>query len=390
MRSVLSAIHDSLSHSRAAFALRVFVSYDALGRRKESVVVDIEPPRLPALLSYTPRHTIRILSPIAPLHPAPLRATPPSSPVIQHTPTISPIHPLSQSTRTALSSAGTSASLPSVHPTSTSLTSVRSRAALAAPSPSAVQQPSWLPPLLCPSPGPEPFFNFAASLSSQSTPLSSTVPPDTLALSSRGVQLDAADDEMGVRGDGGGSGSGSGSGSSATLNSSEFAGESKADSQVDSTESTDPVKLKRAQKKQKKKENKRQRKARRKERDELAVDDAEEEEKDGDNAAELRDSVILCQWQDLPAFLVADEQLNDEYVRRLAVVRQSGGFVSMGAFRQLSSLIDDDAELLEMSGQNWASVYRRVKTVKVRLVIPDDDLHLDDQDGSDYDEKTKE
>ena len=55
MQSLLSYIHHSLSANHAAFALRVFVSYDALGRRKDSLVVDIEQPR-PSHQTRPPLH----------------------------------------------------------------------------------------------------------------------------------------------------------------------------------------------------------------------------------------------------------------------------------------------------------------------------------------------
>ena len=87
MQSLLSTIQHSLSQSRTAFALRVFVSYDALGRRKESVVVDIEQPRPPLL---TPRHTIRLITPVAPLSSvSPLAPFPPAS--------LAPANPFSRS-----------------------------------------------------------------------------------------------------------------------------------------------------------------------------------------------------------------------------------------------------------------------------------------------------
>ena len=78
MQSLLSTIHSSLSQTRSAFALRVFVSYDALGRCKQSVVVDIEQPRPPT--KHAPLYTIRLLSPAAPLSAATRSATAPLAP----------------------------------------------------------------------------------------------------------------------------------------------------------------------------------------------------------------------------------------------------------------------------------------------------------------------
>ena len=75
IQSLLSTVHSSLDATRAAFALRVFVSYDACGRRKDSVVVDIEQPR--PLAPSAPHHTIRLLSPVAPLSAITRSATAP-------------------------------------------------------------------------------------------------------------------------------------------------------------------------------------------------------------------------------------------------------------------------------------------------------------------------
>lgn len=149
---------------------------------------------------------------------------------------------------------------------------------------------------------------------------------------------------------------------------------------VDSTVSTDPDELKRVKERQRRKARKQQWRERKKEREALAVNESKEEKEDEDESSSLFDSVIAC--EQIPVHLIADEALKEEYARRLAVVQQSGGYVSIGTYRKLATLIGDDARVLESCGRDWASEYVKVKHIGVRIVVSDADLPFDEQDST--------
>ena len=385
MQSLLSSIHHSLSHSRSPFTLRVFVSYDALGRRKESVVVDIEPPRPPPL--YTPRYTIRVLTPASPLHAASLHTAPstaPVNPTLTSTAILTSTLP-SQSVHTALPITATSTSGPSIAPTS--LFPVCSPIALATPSPSTLPQSSWLPPTLCPLPSSAPFFNFAGSLLSQSSsPPPPTAITTTLSLSPRGIE-DAVDDEMGNGGDSGGSGSGSGPVSGPTSGPVDPVGPSGSTdgSTVETTATADLDEVKRAKEKQKRKARKARWKERQRERAAQMADESKEENEDEDGTEPDLDRDGWC-WQFVAAELVIPGEVKDEYARALADIVKSGGAVSIGTYRKLTRLLDwEMEEVARCNRTDWMRSYETGKRVALKVVISDADLDGNVSDYSDGD-----
>jgi hypothetical protein len=145
---------------------------------------------------------------------------------------------------------------------------------------------------------------------------------------------------------------------------------------------------KRVKEKERRKARKKQWKERKRERERLAVDESKEEKEDGDDRPSTPDSVIM--QQDLPASLIADTELKAEYARRLAAVQQSGGYVSIGTYRKLETLIGEDAAVLQSRGRNWATEYALVRHVRVMIVVSDDDLPYDEQDYPGDDVMTNE
>ena len=110
------------------------------------------------------------------------------------------------------------------------------------------------------------------------------------------------------------------------------------------------------------------------------MDESKEENEEGGDRFHALESVIA--YERLPAALIADKGLKVEYARRLADIQQAGGYVSIGTYRKLQMLIDEDAAVLESRGRSWASEYAAVKHITVRIVVSDDDLPYDEQDYS--------
>ncbi len=402
MQSLLTSIHCSLAQSRSAFALRVFVSYDALGRRKESVLVDIEQPRPPPSHS-PPRHTIRTVTPLTPLHPASLPPSPSLAPASHPAPVTTPSRP-----RTPLSHlAHTAAALtrtPAAAALNPSTSAACPRAVNTAPAPS---QPtsrsaaSAQPPFIRPQPSSLPLFDFIGQQSCATLPPSSSTAtkPAPLALAPRGA-TDAADVEMGQGSGGTSPGPRSGPGSDPTRDSESDLLESNADrarAAVDQAIRQLEQSIGSAGKRKKKRKLwKRQRQAQWGP-PESAASDVEVDEKmemkyndDTDDEPDMREDGTSAL---VPTRLVSgDPTLTAEYMRQLAEVMDCGGYLSAGSYRKLMALIDEDVWLLGEDGREWESRMRHVEDMAVWVVPTDADVPYQDdaRDLDAADHKTRE
>jgi hypothetical protein len=111
----------------------------------------------------------------------------------------------------------------------------------------------------------------------------------------------------------------------------------------------------------------------------VEADESKEADDDGDtHPHSSEDGTIL---QVLPARLVSPGATREEYARRLAAVRQSGGFVSVGTFRKLETLMEEDMQMLETAGRDWAPEYGRLMPVILRVCVSDADLPFDEADS---------
>lgn len=147
-----------------------------------------------------------------------------------------------------------------------------------------------------------------------------------------------------------------------------------------SSRSTD----KREKRNRKRRERKQRAKARPDERS-AAVEADESKEEDDDGDTHLHPSEDGTVMQMLPARLVTPGATKEEYARRLAAARQSGGVVSVGTFRKLATLVEEDMLLVEAAGRDWASEYGQLMPVMLRVCVSDADLPYDDDSYSDDD-----
>lgn len=146
-----------------------------------------------------------------------------------------------------------------------------------------------------------------------------------------------------------------------------------------------------ARKKERKKERKKRWKQRRSERKE-----ADEEEGDEDDDGEWdpdSDLAAVMLKQDLPACApAACGAVGVEYTRRMAAVAESGGYVSLGTFRKLDSLLLECESALTSRGVDATTLYAEPAAVRLRIVLSDDSLprrfkgpSAEDAGGSDDD-----
>jgi hypothetical protein len=380
MQSLLSTIHSSLSQTRSAFALRVFVSYDALGRCKQSVVVDIEQPRPPTFPAAS-RHTIRILTPAAPLRAAPLHtqlASPSPVPVTVRPSTLLSSHssassPHPQSTHALPSIACVNGSLPPA--VAASPLPVRPPPAPAAPSPvSSLPAAVASPALFHSSSARSPTHSAGLLPAAPPSPSSAASPEAALTLPPHGA-ASAVDVEMGSRGDAPDGESyvpGSGSGSAQSPSSGASSGEGCTPAASRSAHEREKMNRKRRERKQRAK-------ARAKEHMAEEVDRSREEKEDDDDARSHTSDYGAIPLV-LPARLLSHDALKAEYAGRLAVAQGSGGVVSIGTYRKLQALMEQDIQLLEGVGRDWASEYQQQKPARLYVCCSDADLPLVDDD----------
>ena len=395
MQSLLSTVHHSLTATRATFTLRVFVSYDALGRRKDSLVVDIEQPRPPPSL-ITPRHTIRILTPAAPLHAASLHIAPPSLvPVTPRPSTLPPSHSsitLSpfQSTHASPSTTCVNGSVPSVVAAPFSPLA-RPLPHPAAPSPWSTPLAAVACPVHFPASATRSPTHFAGSLPAAPPFPSSAARPDAvLTLPPHGA-TSAVNDEMDCRGGvdeescvpTSSSGSVPTSGPASGPTSGPSSGGECASAASRSASGREKRNRKRRERKQRAKTRAQEHTV------EKEVDRSKEEktdvDDDGESLSRLPDDGMVT--VDVPSRLLSAESLKTEYGGRLAVVLQSGCIVSVGTYRRLETLTEKDIQLLEGAGRDWASEYARDGLIALRVCVSDADLPVEDDYCSDDDVK---
>jgi hypothetical protein len=131
---------------------------------------------------------------------------------------------------------------------------------------------------------------------------------------------------------------------------------------------------KREKRNRKRRERKQRAKVQAEERPASEMDELEEEK--GDDDFHPRPFAV-----ELPERLLSRGGQKGEYARRLAAVRLSGGIVSIGSFRKLQALVEEDIQLLKREDRDWASSYDKLKSVWLQVCVSDADLPLDDEDG---------
>jgi hypothetical protein len=183
------------------------------------------------------------------------------------------------------------------------------------------------------------------------------------------------DVEMGSRGDAPDGESyvpGSGSGSAQSPSSGASSGEGCTPAASRSAHEREKMNRKRRERKQRAK-------ARAKEHMAEEVDRSREEKEDDDDARSHTSDYGAIPLV-LPARLLSHDALKAEYAGRLAVAQGSGGVVSIGTYRKLQALMEQDIQLLEGVGRDWASEYQQQKPARLYVCCSDADLPLVDDD----------
>ena len=88
---------------------------------------------------------------------------------------------------------------------------------------------------------------------------------------------------------------------------------------------------------------------------------------------------------DAPARLILDGARARVYASRLAEIQRCGGYVSVGTYRKLDTLIGEEMRALILNGQDPKSLYRAAGTITMRIVECDDDVPCEESDRSDDD-----
>ena len=152
-----------------------------------------------------------------------------------------------------------------------------------------------------------------------------------------------------------------------------------------SVETAEVEDLKRAKARQKRKERKKRWRARRNEREAHWHDVDDEDAKYGDELEpylSIGGSVAVL---DAPARLILDGARARVYASRLTEIQRCGGYVSVGTYRKLDTLIGEEMRALILNGQDPKSLYRAAGTITMRIVECDDDVPCEESDRSDDD-----